>query len=224
MRLEEGAGKIDAQGREGFLSTSGEQLVGQCRPIVHEADGVGVSHGDAHEFEGSPRRIEAQMPHIGRTIGRAGVRRGIDGHEHGIPDGRAHVHGRPGHLPLRIHGKGDRARAGQGVGHKAARGNVRQLAIDEVLGEAAHAVAAHLSQGAVGVDVVHVAVSLFRESRPHEDDAVGADAEVAGAQIRHLLVGQIKSAVAIVDEDEIVPETVQFGEGQLHGTLLLGGN
>ena len=62
MRLEEGAGKIDAQGREGFLSTSGEQLVGQCRPIVHEADGVGVSHGDAHEFEGSPRRIEAQMP------------------------------------------------------------------------------------------------------------------------------------------------------------------
>lgn len=100
----------------------------------------------------------------------------------------------------------------------------RQLAIDEVLGEAAHAVAAHLSQGAVGVDVVHVAVSLFRESRPHEDDAVGADAEVAVAQIRHLLVGQIKSAVAIVDEDEIVPETVQFGEGQLHGTLLLGGN
>ena len=224
MRLEEGAGKIDAQGREGLLSTSGEQLVGQCRPIVHEADGVGVSHGDAHEVEGSPRRIEAQMPHIGRTIGRAGVRRGIDGHEHGIQDGRAHVHGRLGHLPLRIHGKGDRARAGQGVGHKAARGNVRQLAIDEVLGEAAHAVAAHLSQGAVGVDVVHVAVSLFRESRPHEDDAVGADAEVAVAQIRHLLVGQIKSAVAIVDEDEIVPETVQFGEGQLHGTLLLGGN
>lgn len=29
------------------------------------------------------------MPHIGRTIGRAGVRRGIDGHEHGIQDGRA---------------------------------------------------------------------------------------------------------------------------------------
>ena len=111
-----------------------------------------------------------------------------------------------------------------GVGHKAARGNVRQLAIDEVLGEAAHAVAAHLGQGAVGVDVVHVAVSLFRESRPHEDDAVGADAEVAVAQIGHLGIGQTESAVSIVNEDEIVPETVQFGEGQLHGTLLLGGN
>lgn len=30
MRLEEGAGKIDAQGREGLLSTSGEQLVGNA--------------------------------------------------------------------------------------------------------------------------------------------------------------------------------------------------
>ena len=67
---------------------------------------------------------------------------------------------------------------------------------------------------------MHVAVSLFRESRPHEDDAVGADAEVAVAQIRHLGIGQTESAVSIVNEDEIVAETVQFGEGQLHGTLL----
>ena len=100
------------------------------------------------------------------------------------------------------------------------RSNVRQLAIDEVLGEAAYAVAAHLGQGAVGVDVVHVAVSLFRGCRPHKDDAVGADAEVAVAQIRHLGIGQLESAVSIVNEDEIVAETVHFGEGQLHGTLL----
>ena len=40
----------------------------------------------------------------------------------------------------------------------------------------------------------------------------------------NLGIGQTESAVSIVNEDEIVPETVQFGEGQLHGTLLLGGN
>lgn len=164
------------------------------------------------------------MPHIGRTVGHAGVRRGIDGHEHGIQDGRAHVHGRLGHLPLRIHGKGDRARPARVSATRLPEATSASSRSTRYLAKQRTPLPAHLGQGAVGVDVVHVAVSLFRESRPHEDDAVGADAEVAVAQIRHLLVGQIKSAVAIVDEDEIVPETVQFGEGQLHGTLLLGGN
>ncbi len=88
--------------------------------------------------------------------------------------------------------KADGLGACERVGDETAVARLHETAVDQVLRKAAHAVPAHLGQGSVGIDVVHVAGALGSFGRPHHDDAIGSYAAVAIAQRRHL--GGVKLA------------------------------
>ena len=88
--------------------------------------------------------------------------------------------------------------------------------VDEVPDEAAHAVAADLRGRTVRVEVQHHEVGVGCRSGPHEDDPIGADAEVAIAQPCDGVRVQIDDDIAIVYHDEVVPQPVHLGERQLH--------
>ncbi len=64
--LEEGAGRPDAQGSRGISQHQRGTARRAMPPNRPRGDGVGVSHGDAHEFEGSPDgESRADAPHRG---------------------------------------------------------------------------------------------------------------------------------------------------------------
>ena len=52
-----------------------------------------------------------------------------------------------------------------------------------------------------------------------QQDAVGADAEVAVAQQAHALRGELEGDLVVVEDDVLVPQTLPVGELHLAGTL-----
>ena len=93
--------------------------------------------------------------------------------------------------------------------------------VDDVLREAADAVAAHLGGGAVGVVVQHEEVGVRRRRGAHEDQPVSADAEVAVAEPLDGLGGEVELLGEVVDDDEVVAEAVHLRECEFHGSKLL---
>ena len=80
---------------------------------------------------------------------------------------------------LIIEGERDGKGPAQRVGDVGTACFVDIAVVDEELRETTDAIAAHLSKGAVGVDVVHVTSALFALGGANEHDAIGSDAEMA---------------------------------------------
>ena len=85
-------------------------------------------------------------------------------------------------------------------------------------GDAARAVAAEVGFGAVGVVEAHAEVGGGGGGGLEEDEAVGADAAAAVAQVADVGgVGGGEGEGAVVDEDEVVAGAMHFPEGLGHG-------
>ena len=86
--------------------------------------------------------------------------------------------------------------------------------LDQVLGEAAEAVAAHLAVGAVGVDNHHPRRRGVRVLG--DQDAVGADAEMPIADARRerrpIDIVQVRVLTQRVDQQEVVARALHFEE------------
>ena len=87
----------------------------------------------------------------------------------------------------------------------------------DVAAEAAGAVAAHLGVRSVGVPELPRPLGLPRGTGHQQHQAIGADAELAMAELGHLLAGEVESAVAVVGHDEVVARPAHLHEIQSHG-------
>lgn len=118
-----------------------------------------------------------------------------------------------GGVVVRVERNGAGLGAGVGGDSEVEGGWVGGGGGSDVEGYAAEAVAAHLGTGAVGVEDDHLGV--FGGVWGDEEDAVGADAEVAVADGLNELRGE--GLGGALDEDEVVAESVVLGEGDGHG-------
>ena len=115
--------------------------------------------------------------------------------------GRTHVDADQGSTPF-----GDHA-ARAGLPHDPLAGDA---VVGDIRGEAAHSVAAHLRLTAVGVDQPHPQVGAA--ALLDQEDAVGADAGSPAADPpcqRRPVDGR---GITVVDDDEVVPQTVHLLE------------
>ena len=174
---------------------------------------MGVAHADAGDVElvvGGADAVEQDRPGRGRA----------DGDLVGLQVGRAH-----GDADLLDRAAGLAQLAEFGVQHARAGfdretsvGGGDAGALDQIFGEAAEAVAAHLAVGAVGVDDGHPRGGRFGVF--NQQDAVGADAEVAVADFGRgggpVELEAFSERAAGVDQDEIVARALDFEEGDRH--------
>ena len=77
--------------------------------------------------------------------------------------------------------------------------------IEEILGETSDAIAAHLRIGAVSIDIVHKAVAALMERLFDKDHAIGANAEMAVAEMPYGVCIQMEIAFPIVDQNYLTP-------------------
>ena len=182
----------------------------------------GVAHRDRGEGERNAvhldRRVERELVRAeAERLDEADVQRGVvagahlrnvDRHVRGAEDGLAHVDARADDavaVPVRRDVQDARARLHV---QRAAVGR-HHAALQHELGEAADAVAAHLALGAVHVVHPHPDGGALR--RRDDDEAVGADAEVAvGYAPRDL--GPVALLVQAVDVDVVVACALEFRE------------
>ena len=174
--------------------------------LVDERDAVGVAHRDAGDGERAAGDFERR---VDRRI--AGERRGnLAAGE----DRLAHVDADA----LDLAGAEFEVERGTACRRRrSAAGRGGDAVVVDVLGDAADAVAAHFGLGAVGVEHPHLGVGAVDGA--DQDQAVGADAEVAigdrAGEGRG--VGGNRLAEAI-DVDVVVAGAVHFGEE--HGGML----
>ena len=133
-----------------------EQFIGQLREIIDEADSMRIAHGNAGESERTPRRGDGNVLCKRRTVGAGSIRGNVNGDIAGLKNGMAHIDRSARHLVAIVNLEADGFRAGKRVGNKLAVACLNVSAINEVFCEATHAIAAHLGQRAIGIDVMHV--------------------------------------------------------------------
>ena len=93
-----------------------------------------------------------------------------------------HIDGSGSHLLIFVNSKANGLRTGKGVGRKLPVARLHKAAVNQILGKASNAVAAHLRQCAIRIDVMHVRSALGTLGRTNKNHAIGADAEVTIAQ------------------------------------------
>ena len=84
--------------------------------------------------------------------------------------------------------------------------------VDKEFREAAHAVAAHLCERAICVDVMHITCAFTARRRLHYDHAVASDAGMTIAECRNLGGGKLELFFHSVKEHEVVAEAMKFPE------------
>ncbi len=190
--------------------------------VVDEDHGVRIAHRDGGHLEARPVRGDRRAH---RALAAARLHRDLAAREpraaH-LDRDRSHLAVVTAVLAAVVAGLGvDRAREQARVGvdaqHRAAH---RRVALVKHLGDAANAVAAHLRLAAIGVEHAHARVTV--DGRQDRQNAVGADAEVAIAHRahdrrlldRHGSAIRGSGAVAQVDDDEVVTQAFDFGEGE----------
>src|SRR5262249_35867644 len=119
------------------------------------------------------------------------------------------------HLPHAVAGdlqhERQHAAAGLDLQHRLAGDAV----VVDVLGDAAHAVAAHLRLAAVGVEHAHAGVAALGPA--DEDEPAGADAEVPVADRAAQRGGILRQRLAkAVDVDVVVAAALHFHEAHVH--------
>src|SRR5262249_25445082 len=93
--------------------------------------------------------------------------------------------------------------------------------VAQVLVERADSVRAHLHLGSVGVPDLHAEVRA--RARPHHEQLVRADSEVAIAQTGRERLDRRQRVAHAVEHDEVVAGAVHLGEAKLgHGWSRLG--
>ena len=70
---------------------------------------------------------------------------------------------------------------------------------------------------AEGAEIVAKAAAAAGVQRLVQLSAIGADAELAMAELGHLLAGKVQEAVAVVGHDEVVARPAHLHEIQSHG-------
>ena len=187
--------------REGEIVELDAALVALA--LLAEGDAVGVAH--AHRGDEPCLAVDL---HLGAD--RGAVLGGVEGARDlgRVENGLAHV---DAHLAVGTNLGLDEAREGANL----VRLGFGAVHLGDEISEAPDAVAAHLGLGAVGVVHAHgvVLVGLHEAGGHREDDAVGADAKVAIAQLRAALGGELDlRAVPVVHEHEIVAEALVLVE------------
>ena len=102
-----------------------------------------------------------------------------------------------------------------------ARAGIRRSWVDEEFRHAADAVAAHLGSEPSALKMRMWTSAVGTRRGPDQDQAVGADAEVAVADPGNRFGREVELLGEVFDDDEIVTKAVHFDEGQFHMSELL---
>mmetsp|Transcript_2639 Transcript_2639/g.7743 ORF Transcript_2639/g.7743 Transcript_2639/m.7743 type:complete len:354 (+) Transcript_2639:58-1119(+) len=179
--------------------------------VVHKDDGMRVAHANGTDLPLLTVALQCLLDH--RIV--VGIRLESGGDGRTVQDGRAHVHS-DCLFGIIIHNGNDRA----GESIDVVRGSIGSQ-IPQEGSKATDAVAAHLGLTAITVvdphgeviSALHLRGALNGVGLEGEDDTISANAKVAMAQTLRLLRRKRRSRlVPIVDEDEIVAQTLVLGE------------
>ena len=173
---------------------------GVVRDVVDRDDGVRVAHVHRRQSDGPGTDLEGDVDRPARAA--------VHGDLPAFEPWAAHVDRGAVDASVAAELDGDREHAGAGLDADDVAGG--ESVVPDVLGHAAHAVAAHLGLAAVGIEHPHAGVGDFRGA--DEDQSVRADPEVAVGDLAGDPGGVVDLLAEEVDVDVVVPQAFHLGE------------
>ena len=175
---------------------------------VNEGHGMGIAHRDTGKAQHASVKIELRITRdapkrrLGATKGRRNLKR--------LEYGSAHVDGGTGEFAVIIEREADGFGAGKRIGDEAAGLRIDDTTVDEELRETTHAVAAHLSLGAIGIVVIHVCGTLWPWGGLDDDHAIGSDAKMPIANCRDLVWSESNLVIQILNHDKVIAKAIEL--------------